>query len=419
MTGVSPGTGSPPIAVAIQPAPLGWARYVLGDDGAFIARGEHRARESEPIIIGLAGIAGDPIPVTYTSTTARTAAAELLGYAHQLELVEPMPEHILTTLLEPDERTTTSTTWHLAPGLTLRYTTPFRATLTTEITEWNLTAALATRWARALLAMATELDHAHALAAQAVLAERGRRTPPQNIRAWLDNIATELTVGQANFVDRLRDVLADEESIARGEASFAALDVAHPDLPTSLADVRLLSRETITHLDAAEVIEQLADHYALPIYLWTAETGYVRDEIGGGMLTEHEWLRVGRTAEMGAFSAIVENEQDNNGAALDVRLALYQAGVLCRECGARISGEIVVTLGRCDECRTPDFTDALAEALDAGCPGAPDVDNADSHFLSSSGLCAACGLPLSKDYHLVLEAEKTDRQSALTDTENH
>lgn len=413
MTGMYLGPDSESIAVMIKPKPLEWARYVVADDREFVERDVYWARDGEPIAIGLDGIPGDPVPVTYDSTTARTAAAHLLGYAHQFDLDEPMPEHILTTLLEPDKRPTTGTTWNLGNGLALRYTAPFGASLTTKITEWTLTVGLATRWARALLTLAAELDHAHAIAAQAVLAERTTRTPTENIRAWLDGIAADLTVEQSEFVDRLRDVLADEESIARDEALFAALDVAHPDLPTSLADLRLLSRETVTHLDAAEVIEQLADRYALPIYLWTAASRYLRGEIGGGMLTEQEWLRVGRTVAMRAFGSFVENEQDN-GPAVDVRLALYQAGVLCRECDARITGESVTTLGRCDKCRPTDSNDALREALAAGCPGAPNAENYTSHFLSSSGLCAHCGLPLPEDYHLVLEAEKAEYQQRET-----
>jgi hypothetical protein len=410
------------IAVAIEPKPLGWARYVVGDDGAFAERGACWARDGEAAVIAVAGLPDEPVPVTYDSATARTAAAHLLGYAHQLDLDEPLPEHVLTTLLAPDTRTATGTTWDLGSGLVLRHTVPFGTSLTAEAVEWTLTAELATRWARALLTVAAELDHAHAVAAQAILAERTGKTPTENVRAWLTDLHHELTADQKRLAERVRGVLADEERIARGETLVAALDVAHPDLTTSLADVRLLSRETITHLDAADVIEQLAARYALPIYLWTAASWYVRDEIGGGTLTEQEWLRVGRTVEMGTFGSVIENEQGNNGAAIDVRLALYQAGVLCRECDARITGDIATTLGRCDECRPADPDDAMAEALAAGCPGAPNVsENFVSHFLSSSGPCTHCGLPLPEYYHLVLEAEHTEheqRQAAYWAVEN-
>lgn len=395
MPTMPPGQSSSP-SITITPATLRWARYMLGANGEFIARGQQQARKHEPIVIGLAGNARDSVTVTYTSSAARIAAAELLGYAHQLGARGPVPDHLMTTLLEPDERTATGTTWHLSPGLTLHYTAPCHARLTAEATEWPLTAALATRWAQALLAVAAELDHAHAIATQAVLADRAGRTPPQTIRAWLDSITAELTVEQAEFADRLRDVLADEASITHGQALHAALDLAHPDLPTSLADLRLLSRDTITHRDAADVIEQLASLYALPISLWTAASGYIRAELDGGMLTEREWQRVGRTREMGVFDAMVDNEQANNGAAIDVRLALYQAGVLCRECGTRITGEIADTLGRCDQCRPTDAHTALTQVLAAGCCG-----EYTDHVRSSSGACMDCGLPLPENYHLL------------------
>lgn len=398
-----------PIEVMIEPKPMRWARYVVGDDGEFADRGVLFARDGEPAVIELAGPPDARVPITYDSTTARTAAARLLGYARQLDLDEPLPDYILTTLLPPDTRTATGTTWELGDGLVLRYTAPFGSSLTAEAAEWTLTAEQAIQWARALLTLAAELDHAHAVAAQAILAQRTGTTPTENIRRWVTDLAHELTAEQRRFVDRLRDVLANEESIERGETLFAALDIAHRGLPTSLADLRLLSRETVTHLDAADVITQLADRYAMPIYLWTAASPYIRWEIGDEPLTEQEWLRLGRTQQMNAFESLIENEQDNREG-LDIRLALYQAGVLCRECDTRITGEIATTLGRCDDCRPDDPADALAEALAAGCPGAPDVENYTNHFLSSSGPCAHCGLPLPDDYHLVLEAERAEQQ---------
>jgi hypothetical protein len=393
------------ISVAIEPNSLRWARYAIGNDGEFIERGVRWAREGEHAVIELAGPPDASATVTYTSTTARTAAARLLGYVHQLGRDEPLPEHVLTYLLAPDTRTATGTTWHLDDGLALRYIPPFGASLTAETAEWTLIAELATHWARALLTLAAELDHAHAVATRAVLAERTGKTPTENIWAWLTDLHPELTADQKQFAEQVRGVLADEERIARGETVAAALDVAHPDLPTSLADLRLLSCETVTHEDAAQVIRQLADRYALPIYVWTAASWYIRDAIGGGTLTEQEWLRVGRTVEMCEFGPMIENEQGNNGgASLNVRLALYQAGLLCRKCDARITGEIATTLGRCDECRPADPDEAMAEVLAAGC-----LDS-EWHAPSSSGLCADCGVPLPADYHLVLEAGQAEQR---------
>lgn len=398
------------IEVAIEPKPLGWARYTIGDDGEFAERGVRRARDGEAAIIELADPPDARVFVAYDSTTARTAAAHLLGYAHQLDLNEPMPEHILTTLLAPDTRTATGTTWNLGDGLTLHYTAPFGASLTAEAVEWTLTADLATQWAQALLTLAAELDHARAIAAQAILAQRTGRTPTQNVRAWLDELDHELTADQKRLAERVRGVLADEERVALEETLVAAFDVAHPDLPTALADVRLLSRETITHEDAAAVIEQLADRYALPIYLWTAATGYIYDLVGGGTLTEQEWRRVGRSSEMRSFALMIENEQNcDGGSALDVQLALHQAGVLCRECDTRITGEIATTLGRCDECRPADPDDAMAQALAAGCP------DGSSHVPSGSGPCGDCGVPLPEYYQLVLDAERAESQQCTAE----
>ncbi|MEU0529177.1 hypothetical protein [Amycolatopsis tolypomycina] len=393
------------ISVAIEPNALRWARYAIGNDGEFIERGVRWARDGEHAVVELAGLPDASATVTYTSTTARTAAARLLGYVHQLDHDEPLPEHVLTYLLAPDTRTATDTTWHLDDGLALRYLAPFGASLTAETAEWTLTAELAAHWARALLTLAAELDHAHAVATRAVIAERTGKTPTENIWAWLTDLHHELTADQKRLAERVRGVLADEERIARGETVTAALDVAHPDLPTSLADLRLLSRETITHEHAAQVIRLLADRYALPIYVWTAASRYIRDQIGGGTLTEQEWLQVGRTVEMGNFGPMIENEQDNNGgASLNIQLALYQAGVLCRKCDARITGEIATTLGRCDECRPADPDEAMAEVLAAGC-----LDS-EWHTPSSIGLCADCGVPLPADYHLALAAAQAEQR---------
>jgi hypothetical protein len=412
-------TNLTPIEATIVPTPMRFARYDVLADGSLADRGSFLTQDGELAIVKLSkdrvdffvdfcvdAIArerNDLGPVAYTSTTARSAAAQLLGYVHRIGY-EPQPEPIRTTLLEPDTRTASSTTWQLGSGLALHYTTPDGASLTAENTEWTLTTDLATRWARALLALAAELDHARAVWVQAILAQRTRRTPTESIRRWLDHISPDLTIPQLEFVDRLRDVLSDEESIARDETLIAALDIAHPDLPTSLADLRLFSRETITHQHAADVIGQLARYYALPMYLWTADSWYIGRQINDQPLTEQEWLRVGRTPEMNGFGEWIQDTH-NNGGGLDILDALHQAGVLCRVCDARITGEITATLGLCDDCRPDDPAQALAKALAAGCPG-----GTATHVLSSGGSCGQCGLPLPDDYHLVLEAERAEQQ---------
>ncbi|CAL9677544.1 hypothetical protein SUDANB95_07869 (plasmid) [Actinosynnema sp. ALI-1.44] len=167
-----------------------------------------------------------------------------------------------------------------------------------------------------------------------------------------------------------------------------------------------------THLRAAEAIEELADRYAIPVSLWTARTPFVAWELPHGVeLTEEQWRRVGRTSEMMVFATMVDDEQANRGSHIDVRLALLQAGVLCRGrvdepdhvCHTVLTDEVARTLGRCPSCRPADVADALA----AGCPGAPDVENYTVHFPDDSGRgCERCGLPLPEDYHLTVAAER-------------
>lgn len=390
-------TNTEPISVTIAADALSWARYAIrSSDGEFCSRGARPAAEDELAVIAMPDVAGHGSAEYDTAGTARAVAAQLLGYAYRLQHPgQPLPATLTTTPLPPTTCTATASTWELQSGLELRYRVPFRASLLAAELESVLTAELALRWARALLAIATELDYAYAQASRALHAERSGTTATANIRGWLTRIAGELTWDQEQFAERLRDVLADEEGIAHGETLFAALDIAHPDLPTSLADLRQLSGDTITHLDAAEVIEELALRYAIPLVLWTANTRFVDWELPAGtQLTEQQWRRIGRSAEMRNFREMVENEQANNGAAIDVRRALYQAGVVCRGCDTALTGEVAETLGRCDQCRPSD----LATAVAAGCPGAEDVDDKQLHQPAGDGTCAECGLPLPSNY---------------------
>lgn len=393
-----------PIAVTIEPKPLPWARYIIGSNGEFTEHGDRPAEDNEAAVIALAGPPSAAAPINYDSTTARSAAAHLLGYAHRPPAAlfpadAPLPESIATSLVD-GLRTTTGTTWDLGDGLVLHYTVPFGARLTADSAKWTLTPRLATQWARALLTLATELDHAHAAAARTLHAERAGTTPIDNLRHWLDTVTAELTTQQRDFADRVRNALAVEEEAAHQQTVIAALDVAHPDLSTSLAQLHLLSGETVTHLHAADVIAALASRYALPIYVWTAESPYIQHEIDRP-LSEHEWQRVGRTTEMGHFESLVENEQNNNGAALNVRRALQQAGVLCRdeECDTRITGEVVETFGYCPECRP----DTLFDAVLAGCPG-----ELEWHVPTGGGPCADCGLPLPANYDEIVAEQRVE-----------
>jgi hypothetical protein len=395
-----------PMSVTVTPQPMTWARYEISGDGEFIPHGDRPAGPREIAIIAAAlnpaNTTDGRTPSRYRdAAAARAAAASLLGYAHQFGTTESLPESFSTTPLAPTARTATTTRWDLGTGLALRYAVPFTATLTATPAQWELTADLATRWAQALLALAIELDHAHALAAGAVVAERTATTTTDIIGLWLNSLRHDLSPRQAQLVAHLRRLLTAQKRDEPLATLCAALDRAHPDLPGSLTDLRLMSGDTLTHRDAAAVIAHLADLYALPIAFWTADSPYLQAEITGDPLTEREWQRLGNSTEMGNFEPMIDNEQANGTTAIDVQLALHQAGILCRDCDNRISGEIAVTLGRCPSCRPDDPT----EAVNAGCLG----DNGLHTPGGPDNACHDCGVPLPANYFLVLETERAEQ----------
>jgi len=417
MTTTTPGTARQ-TTVRVPSHCLAWGSYGLYAGGHFLWRGDLPAGTA-PSVIALVENPALRDPVDYDAAGARLAAGFLLGYAHQrLHPGTPVPQTITTTPLPPTRRTATSTIWPLGWGLVLRHDVPFGARLDTGDTDkWPLTAMLATTWARALLGLTAELEHGQALAARAMQAERTGRTTTGKLWTFLDRVRGQLTVDQTELADRMREVLAEHDSTDLVDLAACAIDVANPDLPTSVAEARLLDRHTVGHLGAAAVIDELADRYAIPISYLTAKSVYVwRDLPPGVSLTEEQWLRLGRTDEMGSYSSFIENELDNNRDALDTRLALYQAGLMCRGeadnsglvCDELLTEDIAVTLGRCVRHRPP----TIALALEAGCPGAPDVrENFVSHFPTSHGACDRCGLPLPDDYRLRIEAEEAAGQA--------
>lgn len=380
------------IAVTVELQPLPWACYTVGDGGEFAARGERPAAENETCVIAVAGVPGAHVPITYDRAAARTAAAQLLGYAHRHEHpATSVPATITTTLLSPTERTATTTTWDLGDGFVLCYRVPFDVTLAADVSRWWLTPNLATRWARALLAVAAELDSAYAHATHAIRAQRTGTTTARNVLDWLRGLAHELTAEQQRLAGRVRKVLYDEDSIARGDVLFDALDIAHPDLPMPLSDLWLVSAETIGHREVAEVITQLAHRYAIPHYLWTADNGFIRDE--GVDLTESQWRRVARSVELREFAQVLDHRQSNGSGAVDVKVALYEAGVLCRACDEILDDrDVATTWGHCDECRP----DTLADLARTACPA--DDGEASRHALGSAGQCRPCNVPLPADY---------------------
>ncbi|WP_410659486.1 hypothetical protein [Amycolatopsis sp. lyj-112] len=380
------------IEIALQPKPLPLARYILSPTG-HLAQCETLPPLNRHSLVTLADPAALRQPVNYDSDTARDAAAHLLGYAHEFSTWKPLPASISIPLLEADTRTVSTSTWNLMPGLVLTYRTPFEAVLESDIDEWTLTPALATRWARALLTLAAELDHANAVAAHAVLANRGGTRSTDNIRGWLHRMTEDDVTNEDWFFHALRDVLGTEDNIVRDGTLTAALNLANPDEPTSLTDLLLLPAGTITHLDAATVIKRLAIHYGLPLYLWTAENWYLATHIGEPPLTEQEWLRFSRTAELDNFGLMIEQLQ-RDGTGLDFQLALVQAGLLCRQCDCRITGDIADTFGHCTDCLPPDRDTALAVALERGCPVEPFDEGISSHDGDPGDPCSVCGLPL-------------------------
>jgi hypothetical protein len=237
-------------------------------------------------------------------------------------------------------------------GLVLRYRVPFDATLTAATPEWTLTDRLAVRWAQALLSLAAELDHAHAQATRAVIADRVGATASNHIRGWLAEIADELTAEQRQFADRLGEVLTEADTADRDATLLAGIDLDHDhdhdhDLPVVLAELPLSAQARsgqVGHREVADVIERLADRYALPVYVWTADDWRVRDVLDDTPLTEQQWQRVARSAELAAFGQRVREQQGGLEPLVDLWVAMLQAGVACRDCGDRIDGEVADTL---------------------------------------------------------------------------
>ena len=405
------------VPVAIAPGSMTWARYVVDEHGNFVARCDRPAADAELAVIGLTGVPGAYLPAGYASAAAaRRAAAQLLGYVYRLNSAEPLPTTIHVPLLAPTGRTATTTTWELDSGLVLRHRVPFDATLTAATPEWTLTDRLAVRWAQALLSLAAELDHAHAQATRAVIADRVGATASNHIRGWLAEVADELTAEQARFADRLGEVLTEADTADRDVTLLAGIDLDHDhDLPVVLAELPLSAQARsgqVGHREVAEVIERLADRYALPVYVWTADDWRVRDVLDDAPLTEQQWQRVARSAELAAFGQRVREQQGGLEPLVDLWVAMLQAGVACRDCGDRIDGEVADTLGRCDACRPAD----PAEAAEQPCPGSPPTLAAAVGHLMDWGrpeVCVVCAMPLPESYR----AKRAEERREIWSTE--
>jgi hypothetical protein len=333
----------------------------------------------------------------FDAKEARRLAAVLVGAVCRLTRPAgaPLPVTVTIDLASPDWRTATETGWDLGVGVVLGHGLPFRTWLSTGTDGIKrLTAKRALKLAAALLGLAAELDHAHAVAGSAVAADRCATTVPEVVRRWLDAHDGELTDEQHDLARRLRTLLGREEKIARDAFFVNALGLAHPDVPLRPAEL-LVHSATLTHDRAAEVILELARRYAIPIALLTARTPAIHDRIPEGIeLTERRWRLLGRARSL-RLDGVVGGGPDSHGSAVDVRRALYEAGLLCRTCGDPVAGEVAQTLGRCDGCRPTD-PDDIAALITSGCPGAPDVRNADTHDADEHGTCVDCHLPLGR-----------------------
>lgn len=155
-------------------------------------------------------------PAHYTADSARTAAAQLLTYAHtyrtHVEGHRPSSTHVEVRLVEPDTRTDRASRWDLGmAGMNIRYVVPFTAFLDLPVpnTARTLTHIAAEEWAGALLALAYDLDRARVVAEQAIGADRAGVTDTAGLRDWLASLTAELSAEQSELADRLRGVLDD------------------------------------------------------------------------------------------------------------------------------------------------------------------------------------------------------------------
>jgi hypothetical protein len=155
-------------------------------------------------------------PVSYTAQSARTAAAQLLAYAHtyrtQVEGHRVASTHVDVRIVEPDARSSRASRWDLGmSGMNIRYVAPFTAflDLPTPNHSRTLTHIAAEEWAGALLALARELDRARVVAEHAISADRAGVTDTAWLRGWLATVAPDLSAEQTQLADRLHGVLDD------------------------------------------------------------------------------------------------------------------------------------------------------------------------------------------------------------------
>jgi hypothetical protein len=350
--------------------------------------------------------------VAFTAGTARQTATFLLEYLCRFgdrgntpAADRAAPVVVTACPAQPTSRTRLASTWALGhSGIELRFLAraPFSLVMDgpAPMAPRRLTGPLAKAMALALLGGARELEQAHVVADQAVHAERAGESVTESLRAWLTSLAYELprrNHGVDSLVSRLLNVLADEESSIDHERLALAVGRTHGDLQQQLDQARLFARDTIGHGEVAHLLRELAYQHAVPLIYLSATSRHLREALPeGAQLTEGQWTRVARSAEMLGLADRARG-LIRDRVLVDMPVALLQAGVLCRgqsgACGRAVDGEMADTWGFCRGCRPADLHAAAAEGC-AGRTWQQRHDLPDSH-----GACRMCRLPLPPDYH--------------------
>lgn len=392
-----------PRTVQLEPEVSDNARYVLRpQDTRYRTRSVLVAVASNPH--ARMGTPVEPIMVVegtpeLTADLARTVAAQLLGHVHtqsridHRDLVACGP--VTVTLPEPSITDADVTEWDLGDGVRLRHLPPFGALVECrDGREFTMTPNRGLRWVGALLALAVELDHAHAVAARAVREDRTGRTVSEDLRDWLDWKSCDFSDKQHALAADIVDLLDELDDMQLDETHVLGLTDPVGALASPLARAWRPGPRT-GHRDVARIITELADRHRIPIVCWTAD-GVLRDLPGGANdLTEEQWYRIGGSDEMVSWAFTLRRQRDT-ARPVDVRLALVQAGVVCRfdELGADVvvagvsCSELVLdgppeeTWGLCAAHRPSDPTVVVT----ATCPASPYVE----HTPVAGGVCSYC-----------------------------
>lgn len=273
------------IAAAVRPVPMDARHYRLGPHGLFLSQENSKANPGElAVFTATAPVHAGGWTAKYTAETARAAAGQLIGYIlrHTGRDTEvALGGDVSIDPSVPDIRALGLSRWDLGSGrCTLRFLPPDRAILDVPApaTPRRLTLPLADQWARCLLGLARELDHARAIAAAAVHADRAGYSATDEVRAALDRHAAEQKGDTAELAWQLRSVLADIDRRQRSHHTACALAPAQ-DNPGQPVMSALLDRDTLTHTAVAGLIMELAEQHGIPLAMITADSHVVLDQV--------------------------------------------------------------------------------------------------------------------------------------------